>query len=646
MHSVTVRITHAFPRSGSHRPAGFTVRAAVFSIALSCLLFASTARAQLASVTVTPASVGSPATASGTVTFGAAVASATTVTLTSSNPSLVEVPASVIVASGNSSQTFGITVNPATTATTITISAAAGSDTVSTDLAVAACAMAQATAPTIPSGDTVWIGDTLPSGSYLTHAYGSAMDWTTDQAADGTSSLYKPYSASNTLNVSTINGLNQTFGIGQSFVAYVLPNPCVPPREIRFTLQTPLGATTIYWGNGMADDASATRIGNLPTPGVWSRLEVPLSQLFLEQRTVTAIDLSYKDWQVFFDHIGVSGTACVVTPTGPTIPAGDTVWIGDTLPAGASIGNAWGYGMVWTTDQAADGTKSLYKPYYSSNNTLNVSSVNDLNQTFGIGQSFVAYVLPSSCVPPREIRFTFQTPLGPTAIYWGGGMADDAGATRIGNLPTPGVWTRLEVPLSQLFLEQRTVTAIDLSYLDGQVFFDHIGVSGTACVVTPTGPTIPAGDTVWIGDTLPAGASIGNAWGYGMVWTTDQAADGTKSLYKPYYSSNNTLNVSSVNDLNQTFGIGQSFVAYILRSSCVPPREIRFTFQTPLVLPPSIGAAEWPTMPAPPASVTFPLPECGPAWKFRSASSFSNREPSTPSSSAISTGRSFSTTSG
>jgi RHS repeat-associated protein len=193
----------------------------------------------------------------------------------------------------------------------------------------------------------------------------------------------------------------------------------------------------------------------------------------------------------------VSGTACVVTPTVPTIPSGDTVWVGDTLPTGASIGNTWGYGMVWTTDQAADGTKSLYKPYYGSTNILNLSAIDNLNQTLGNGQSFVAYVLSSSCVPPREIRFKVDS----VGFYWGGGMADDASFIRIGNLPTPGQWTRLEVPLSQLGISPGTVSRLELSYLDGQVWFDHIGLTAaappvmTGLVVTPASATIAPGAT-------------------------------------------------------------------------------------------------------------------------------------------------------
>ena len=110
-------------------------------------------------------------------------------------------------------------------------------------------------------------------------------------------------------------------------------------------------------------------------------------------------------------------------------------------------------------------------------------------------------------------------------------LGGESVAVNMGALPAAGGWSRIEIPLSQLTLEQTAVTRIDITYVDGQVWFDHFGKTGTACIpATAPAPTIPNGDTVWVDDGLPAGASLVNGANGPMHWDSAQAAGGTQSL--------------------------------------------------------------------------------------------------------------------
>src|SRR5207247_2723956 len=102
--------------------------------------------------------------------------------------------------------------------------------------------------PTIPSGETVWIDDVLPSGSSIGNCY---FLWMTGQAASGTKSL-APYYAGAGNYSSTISGLSLPVAIGEKAVAYMLINECVAPREVKITWYTTTrGSKAAYWGQAL-----------------------------------------------------------------------------------------------------------------------------------------------------------------------------------------------------------------------------------------------------------------------------------------------------------------------------------------------------------------------------------------------------------
>ncbi len=523
---------------------------------------------QLTAFALSPSSVSGGHSATGTLTLDGPAAVNTDVALTNGNTAAATVPPAVTVAAGSISQTFNVaTATSVSSTTTAPLSATAAGIVKNATLTVTPCVPDTSPQPSMPGGDTVWIDDVLPAGASL-----SSMQWDTTQSASGTKSLGRVY-VGNASYASGILGLNQAVAIGENAVVYLKINECAPPADLRITWETPIKNAQAYWGPSASGAGPyATYLGTLPGTAAWTRLEIPLRQLGIEQTTVTRMDITYNNGQLWLDHIGKSGVACVpATSPQPSMPSGDTVWIDDALPAGASLSS-----MQWDTTQAASGTKSVGRAYLGNANYA--SGILGLNQAVAIGENAVVYVKLNECAPPADLRITWETPIKNAQAYWGP-SASAAGpyAFYAGTLPVAsGGWTRLEIPLSRLGIEQTTVTRIDIAYTNGQIWFDHIGKSGTGCTpATALQPVMPSGDTVWIDDTLPAGASLSS-----MQWDSSQSASGTKSIGRAYLGNANYA--SGILGLNQAVAIGENAVVYVKLNECAPPADLRITWETPI----------------------------------------------------------------
>jgi len=111
-----------------------------------------TTTASLSAVSVSPTSVVGGTTAQGTVTLtGAAPSGGAVVTLSSANTSVVSVPASVTVAAGNSSATFGVNTSAVTANTSVTITATFGGVSRTTTLTVTPASTTTLPAPSLLS---------------------------------------------------------------------------------------------------------------------------------------------------------------------------------------------------------------------------------------------------------------------------------------------------------------------------------------------------------------------------------------------------------------------------------------------------------------------------------------------------------------
>lgn len=448
-----------------------------------------------------------------------------------------------------------------------------------------ACVTPSAAAPTIPSGETTWIDDSLPAGAFLQTGY-ATPEWTTAQAASGTKSLYHAWYGAKHYQ-GWINGLNEPLSIGENLVFYFHINPCAPaPREVKLQWYTTTGDSAgVYWGEALTGgEGGLINKGAVPAAGEWVRVEVPLSQMpALELRTLQRIAMVHHGGQVNFDRFGKSGTACVIPQAAaPTIPAGETVIVDDTLPAGASFQTGYAY-PEWSTSQFASGTKSLVHAWYGTKHYE--SYVNNLSVPMHIGETFVAYFMINPCTPlPREVKFQLWATTGDSGgFYFGEKLTGgENGMVNMGPVPAAGVWHRVEVPLSQMpSLETRTLKRISMVHHGGQVWFDRLAKGGTACIF-PTAasvqPPFPSQDFVYVDDVLQWGATIQNgSWGP-LQWDTTQAATGTQSLTHGYYGDQKYE--SFIKDIQMWTSFNEHIFTYVLIDPCAPPREIRFIWYT------------------------------------------------------------------
>ena len=100
------------------------------------------------------------------------------------------------------------------------------------------------------------------------------------------------------------------------------------------------------------------------------------------------------------------------------------------------------------------------------------------NYPVATGDTLTFYVLLDECAPPSELMFRWRTTDGVSkGAYWGTAhnLGEGDPYISMGALPTPGVWTRIEVSAAALGLESTTIQTIDMISYDGHTFFDRIG---------------------------------------------------------------------------------------------------------------------------------------------------------------------------
>src|SRR3954469_2309645 len=122
----TMETTFTITSSASAPPTGVQITAAVDNVPRTANMsvnFAAPAGGTLKSVSVTPTSVTARASATGTVTFTAAMPQGAVVNLSSSNPSVAQVPSETVVSANRSTSTFNVSTSSVTTATTVTLTA-------------------------------------------------------------------------------------------------------------------------------------------------------------------------------------------------------------------------------------------------------------------------------------------------------------------------------------------------------------------------------------------------------------------------------------------------------------------------------------------------------------------------------------------
>jgi Zn-dependent metalloprotease len=228
------------------------------------------------------------------------------------------------------------------------------------------------------SNDFAWVDEALPAGA----TPNGVWNWISSAPA--------PYSGALAHQSTLADGFHQHFFTnatvplqvltGDTLYAYVYLDPANPPGEVM--LQWNAGGSwdhRAYWGEnllgwGVEGTDSSRYMGPLPATGQWVRLEVPASDVGLEDTSVNGMAFTLFDGRATWDSAGVTST-----PPFPKVSFSDATYSVSEAAVEAiiTVNRTGNTGESVTVDYAtADGTATAGSDYTATNGTLN----------FGIGE--------------------------------------------------------------------------------------------------------------------------------------------------------------------------------------------------------------------------------------------------------------------
>lgn len=316
-------------------------------------------------------------------------------------------------------------------------------------------------------------------------------------------------------------GATETLAVtsGDQLFAWVYLDPDNPPRTLMLQWHAGSWDHRAYWGENLiewgADGTVArARAGELPAPGQWVQLTLPASLVGLEGLAADGMAFTLHDGRAAFAMTGSisdSGTPskwfCSVLPSG-AIQNGDERWEFMThndlwapfevstavLPVDGSGAPAGG----GHTEPPADG---LHQHFFDSASAT---------FTAAAGERLYAWVYVDPDNPPTQLMLQWRT--GGSwehRAYWGlsrigWGTEGAASRRRIGAIPRPGRWVRLEVPVD-------ASSGVDVAgaALNGMAFtfFDGSAAFGAAGALSATNAERP-----WFSGSVPAGGQQRGIW--------------------------------------------------------------------------------------------------------------------------------------
>ncbi len=167
----------------------------------------------------------------------------------------------------------------------------------------------------------------------------------------------------------------------------------------------------------------------------------------------------------------------------------DYIWLDDDAPAGATLANTSGdAGWVWVTEPVHTGKRAMKRSGPGTHQHYFTGSPQTLH--VGLGDHLFAYVYLDPKSPPKSIMLQYNTGQDRAGdqwehrAFWGDdtieyGKGKNAAAHhRIGDLPAPGQWARLEVNPADLGLPPNTIIhGMAFSQNEGVAYWDTAGIN-------------------------------------------------------------------------------------------------------------------------------------------------------------------------
>ncbi|WP_300317838.1 hypothetical protein [Accumulibacter sp.] len=301
--------------------------------------------------------------------------------------------------------------------------------------------------------------------------------------------------------------------------AWVYLDPDHPPRALMLQWHAGSWEHRAYWGENLIDwgaDGTVARAnaGELPVAGEWVRLTLPASLVGLEGLAADGMAFTLYDGQAAFAMSGAIAAS-----------GAPKKWFCSVLPAGAQQNGDERWDFMTHND--------LWAPFAVSAVVLPVDGggapaggghgeppmaglhqhfFENASATFTVAaaERLYLWVFVDPDNPPTQLMLQWRTGTSwEHRAYWGlsrigWGAEGTASRRRIGAMPRPGRWLRLEVPVD-------TVSGVDVAgaALNGMAFtfFDGSAVFGSAGALSATGV-----ERAWFSGTLPAGAQQRGVW--------------------------------------------------------------------------------------------------------------------------------------
>jgi hypothetical protein len=364
---------------------------------------------------------------------------------------------------------------------------------------------------------------------------------------------------------------------GEQLFAWVYLNPDRPPRTLMLQWHAGNWDHRAYWGENLIDwgadgTVARARVGDLPTAGEWVQLRLPALLVGLEGLAADGMAFTLYDGQAAFAMTGAiaSGGAprkwfCSVLPTAAQ-QNGDERWdfmthndLWAPFDASAAVLPVDGSGAPESGGQGGhtEPPQAGLHQHFFENAGASFTAV--------AGERLYVWVFVDPDNPPTQLMLQWRSGTSwEHRAYWGlsrisWGTEGTASRRRIGAIPRPGRWLRLEVPLdaaSGVNLAGAALNGMAFTFFDGAAAFGHAGALSAANVERP-----------WFSGALPAGAQQRGVWQFlqarDLRAPTTAAVNGQVEAALRLYD-NPALAHLSAQERYQIFQLGvEGFVAYL-----------------------------------------------------------------------------------
>ena len=365
-----------------------------------------------------------------------------------------------------------------------------------------------------------------------------------------------------------------TVAVGEQLYAWVYLNPERPPRTLLLQWHADSWDHRAYWGENLIDwgaDGTVARAsaGDLPTAGEWVQLRLPAALVGLEGLAADGMAFTLYDGQAAFAMTGAIATGgaprkwfCSVLPTAAQ-ENGDERWdfmthndLWAPFDALAAVVPVDGSGAPASGGHSEPPAAGLHQHFFE-----NASAT----FTAAATEQLYLWVFVDPDNPPTQLMLQWRSGTSWNhRAYWGlsrisWGTEGTASRRRIGAMPRPGRWQRLEVPVdasSGVDVAGAALNGMAFTFFDGAAAFAHAGALSAANVERP-----------WFSGALPAGAQPRGVWQFlqarDLRAPTSAAVNGQVDAALRLYD-NPALGHLSAQERYQIFQLGvDGFIAYL-----------------------------------------------------------------------------------